>query len=776
MTVPPGTAGEEAAVQGAVRSNPKPSVALIGALLIAVAVLVIPAAPSAFASAPPAPDCPMLPADNALNTPIDAMPIHARSDAWKASMNSSGSLLHPDFGPSFGDISIPYGMPYEVVGASRPKIPISFYYGGESDPGPYPLGPTTPIEGGFESGGDRHGLMVDRDTCTLYETYDTHYVSPTGSWAGSGAIWDMESNALRPAGWTSADAAGLPILPTILRFDEVEAGEVNHAIRFTAHATDQSYLWPARHHAGSAANPNLPPMGARFRLSADYDISGYSSRAQVVLRAMKKYGLILADNGSDWYFTGDSNQGWDSDLLDEFKGVPASQFEAVDASSQMISPDSGQARQVGGDPMCDARPTSPKSTGYLAEGATTGSLDTWVLVANPSTTETVGACITFFTGSGVAPGPMIELPPQSRRSVRADSFVNDFNVSTIVDGVTGTVAVERAMYTASGSVTGAHVGKASAATAPTWYLPEGASAGGFETWVLVANPGEQSSEVSITYLTGAGGVTGPEFTLAPLQRRSFRVNDTVSTYDVSTRVTASGPGVVAERSTYASGVLQGATASPGTPTPSTEWFLAEGASAGGFETWILVANPDPVRAANVELTYMTSSGPVAGPSVAIAPLQRKSFRVNDTVSTYDVSTRIAGDLPVVAERAMYSNHPALGRGAASGEGVSEAKRDWILVEGATAGGFETWVLVANPDATTPAHVNLTYLTGAGAVPGPSFDLGPGSRRSVRVNATVTTFDVATLIRADRPVVTERSVYAPPGASSDSTAGPGIALT
>ncbi len=197
--------------------------------------------------------------------------------------------------------------------------------------------------------------MVNPATCTLYELYDAQY-SASGSTAGSGAIWNLNSNALRPAGWTSADAAGLPILPGLVRYDEVQSGVITHAIRMTAEATDTSYLWPARHEAGTSSNPDLPPMGARFRLKADYDISGYSAQAQVVLRAMQQYGLILADNGSNWYFGGTADDNWPIALVDELKEVPASAFEAVDESSLMIDPNSGQARQLGAAVNCGSGP------------------------------------------------------------------------------------------------------------------------------------------------------------------------------------------------------------------------------------------------------------------------------------------------------------------------------------------------------------------------------------------------------------------------------------
>ncbi len=299
---------------------------------------------------PGAAGCPMFPSDNVWNTDVSGLPVDSHSAAWLASMNSASSHLHPDFGPS-GDPNNPYGMPYTVVSPSHPLVTPTFLYGSESDPGPYPFGTDTPIEGGSQSTGDRHALMVDPATCTLYEL-DNARTNGASATADSGAVWNLRSNALRPSGWTSADAAGLPILPGLVRYDEVLSGSITHAIRMTAQVTDTSFVWPARHEAGSSSNPSLPPMGARFRLRAGFDISGYSPQAQVVLRAMQHYGLILADNGSNWYFGGTADPGWPVALVDQLKQVPASAFEAVDESSLMVDPNSGQARQTGGPQPC----------------------------------------------------------------------------------------------------------------------------------------------------------------------------------------------------------------------------------------------------------------------------------------------------------------------------------------------------------------------------------------------------------------------------------------
>jgi hypothetical protein len=310
----------------------------LGVLSGSVGTGVGPAA--AGTAVPGAPGCPMFPSDNIWNTDISSLPVHLHSPQWLASMGSS-TFLHPDFGPS-GDPSNPYGMPYTVVSPGHPTVPVSFQYASESDAGPYPFGPDTAIEGGQGATGDRHAIMVNPASCTLYELYDAHY-SAGGSTAGSGAIWNLRSNALRPAGWTSADAAGLPIMPGLLRYDEVQSGQITHAIRMTAQTTDTSYLWPARHEAGARSDASLPPMGARFRLKASFDVSRYSPPAQVVLRAMQHYGLILADNGSNWYFGGSADPAWPASLVDELKSIPAGAFDAVDESSLMVAADSGQA-------------------------------------------------------------------------------------------------------------------------------------------------------------------------------------------------------------------------------------------------------------------------------------------------------------------------------------------------------------------------------------------------------------------------------------------------
>jgi hypothetical protein len=302
-------------------------------------------APAAFATshALPGTACSIFPSDNVWHADIRRLPVHPRSAQWLSHM-SPGRLLHPDFGPSYGAQPVPYGIPVTVVASTHAKVAVTFDYADESDRGPYPFGSDTKIEGGPSAGGDRHAVIVDKGTCRLYETFATRRSG--SSWlAGSGAVWSLKSNALRPRAWTSADAAGLPILPGLLRYDEVVSGSLDHAIRFTTDVTDRRFLWPARHQAGSVNDPSYPPMGARFRLKSGYSLAGLRPDTQVVLRAMKAYGLMLADNGSPWYFQGTSDTRWPTGLLDQLKRVPASAFEAVDESRLMVGADSAQARR-----------------------------------------------------------------------------------------------------------------------------------------------------------------------------------------------------------------------------------------------------------------------------------------------------------------------------------------------------------------------------------------------------------------------------------------------
>jgi hypothetical protein len=280
------------------------------------------ATPSSALTGPHEYGCPIFPASNSLNRDISRARVDPNSARYIASIGLDGHL-HPDFGANPG-----YGIPFAVVGPGQAKVPIRFSeYGEESNPGPYPIPADAPVEGAGEAG-DRHVLVLQRGSCKLYELYSA--TRRGAGWeAGSGAVFDLRSNALRPEGWTSADAAGLPIFPLLVRYPEVHRGRIDHALRVTVEATQRGYIHPATHFASNSSDPNLPPMGLRLRLNAHFDLSPYHGEARVVLVALKRYGLIVADNGSSWYITGAPDRRWNEEDLNELKRVPGSAFEAV---------------------------------------------------------------------------------------------------------------------------------------------------------------------------------------------------------------------------------------------------------------------------------------------------------------------------------------------------------------------------------------------------------------------------------------------------------------
>ncbi len=273
--------------------------------------------------------CAILPADNPWNTPIDQAPLHPNSDNFIASIGLATNL-HPDFGTEYG--GAPNGIPFVEVPGDQATVPVSFRYSDESDPGPYPIPPDAPIEGGPQGTGDRHVIALDRTNCMLYELFDAHPINNGASWdAGSGAIFDLGTNDLRPDGWTSADAAGLPIYPGLVRYEEVVTnGVIPHALRFTVSSSQRGYIHPATHFASNSTDPDLAPMGLRVRLKASTDCSTLSDPIQVICTALKTYGMFVADNGSNWYVSGAPDDRWDDDALRDIRQLSGSDFEVVD--------------------------------------------------------------------------------------------------------------------------------------------------------------------------------------------------------------------------------------------------------------------------------------------------------------------------------------------------------------------------------------------------------------------------------------------------------------
>jgi hypothetical protein len=332
------------------RSRPRTGgagLALTLAIAVALAVLTLSSAqavgpyptldPCPVFPRPPAslsPRAPSLPTEAAWNQDISKAPRDPRSAAYIAYIDShGGNRLHPDFGSPRA-----YGFPYAVVGAGQRSLPIHYTaYGEESDPGPFPIPAKAPVEGGNRSDGDRHVLVVDRAACKLYELYRGFYrTGPRPHWnADSGTAWDLRSAARRPDGWTSADAAGLPIFPGLVRYDEVAAGHLDHAIRVTFESTRDAWVHPASHCAGDTADPSAPPMGLRLRLKAGYGLGGLHGAAKTIALAMKRYGLIVADNGSNWFFSGSSDRRWHDSDLDQLKRIPGSAFEVVKSAASV---------------------------------------------------------------------------------------------------------------------------------------------------------------------------------------------------------------------------------------------------------------------------------------------------------------------------------------------------------------------------------------------------------------------------------------------------------
>ncbi len=387
---------------------------------------------------------------------------------------------------------------------------------------------------------------------------------------------------------------------------------------------------------------------------------------------------------------------------------------------------------------------------YLAEGSTDGGTETWLTIQNPNTLA-ANVSVTYMGPGGVTWGPTLAVPGKSRASVQVSKTIRDYQVSTRVSSESP-IVVERSMYGNNNAWGTDSIGVVTPSA--TWYLAEGSTNGGMETWITVQNPNTTDTKVSLTYMTPSGAVPGPSATVKARTRMSFYTADTVpNVWDVSTKVTSDLP-VVAERSMYGNGKTW-ATNSIGVVNPSTAWYLAEGSTNGGMETWITVQNPNSTDA-KVSLTYMTPSGSVKGPSTTIKANTRKSFYVADTVpNVWDVSTKVTSDRPVVAERSMYGNGKTW---ATNSIGVVNPSTAWYLAEGSTNGGMETWITVQNPNSTD-AKVSLTYMTPSGSVKGPSTTIKANTRKSFYVADTVpNVWDVSTRVGSDWPVVAERSMY------------------
>ena len=391
---------------------------------------------TATAQAPPVgPNgCTVLPANNIWNTPVDQLPVSPNSSTY-VNRIGAGSPLHPDFGSGTYNGG-PIGIPFITVPGTQTQYPATFLYASESDPGPYAIPLNAPIEGGSNSTGDRHAISIDINNCILYELYNAF--PQTSSWkADSGAIFNLASNALRTATWTSADAAGLPIFPGLVRYDEIAAGEIRHALRFTVPSTQRAYVWPARHYASSITDPTYPPMGVRFRLKASFNISGFSATNQIILRALQKYGMMIADNGSAWFVSGAPDSRWDNTDLHVLTTVTGSAFEVVDVSPLMIDPNSGQALQnwisVTVTPSSASVAVNAKQQFSAVVNGSSNQSVTWGVNGNVGGNATVGF-VDSVSGLYTAPAA---LPTPATVTVQATSQAMPSAVGTASVTITG---------------------------------------------------------------------------------------------------------------------------------------------------------------------------------------------------------------------------------------------------------------------------------------------------------------------------------------------------
>lgn len=679
----------------------------------------------------------VFPDDNIWNARVDSLPVHSKSDEFVESIGSDCDL-HPDFGTFWeGE---PIGIPYVLVDSSQTKVNVSFTWADESDDGPYPIPADVPIEGGSSSTGDRHVIVLDQDSGLLYEMYNS-FPNQDGSWsADSGAIFDLNSNSLRPETWTSADAAGLPILPGLIRYDEVQSGEINHAIRFTAAQTRRDYVWPARHYASSITDENVPSMGQRFRLKASFDISGYSQQNQVILTALKQYGMILADNGSNWFISGTHDTSWDNEELDELKQVIGSDFEAVDVSSLMVDYDSGQVN------------------------TNEGFFDEYILIQNPNSIIAT-ITVTLMKTDGTTEVESLTIDPTSRHTLHVDDIVQNKSLSAKIESSIGVIA-ERAMYWDAGGNTwaGGHASIGVPAIATEWFLAEGYTGGNnnFDAWILLQNPNSTAATTIVTFMQSDGTTTPLNITIDPTARYSVHVNDYIDNDSFSTKVTSS-IGIISERAMYwdaGGNTWADGHCSIGVTQTSEVWYLAEGCT-DGFDEYVLVQNPSNSPATCIA-TFMFPDGDEQTLNFEVDATSRYTIYVNDFVQNKSVSTKVqsTNNAGIIAERAMYwpVNDVPYSGGHCS-VGITTPAQTWYLAEGSTAGTFDEWILIQNP-GNTSAQCQVTFMKSDGTTVVDSFTVDATGRFTIHVNDYITNDSVSAAVATTNGtnIIVERSMY------------------
>jgi hypothetical protein len=788
----------------------------------------------------PAP-LPILPADNWWNTDITLAPVDPNSQNFISFINNGGNRrLHPDWGASAGDQDDPdliYGIPYIVVPGSQPLVPVHWnQFGSQSDNGAPGRPPGYPIpdqvrtqQGWMEGGaaanctndnldsctGDRHILIVDRDNKILYELYAASYNNTANRWeAGSGAVWPMTTNHRRPDTWTSADAAGLAILPGLVRYDEAYGTEpIKHAFRVTVRATN-GYVYPASHRAGN--NSSALPMGARLRLKSSFDISGFAPHIRRVLQAMKTYGLIVADNGSDMFITGTSDSRWNGQMGNWNTAfhdqVHASDFEVVQLGWQPTSPpppppdtDDGDglptdwelrfgldpnsadgANGATGDPDNDgidnqtelANGTHPNGRfkRYFAEGVSNAFFSTRMAALNPGASA-AHVQFRFLRHDGTTATHVLEIAARGRITIDPSTYTGSADYSTVIESDQVVVADRTVSWDSSGY--GSHAEGSVASPSPLWYLAEGSTTWEFALFYLLQNPNGSAANATVRYLrTGGQEPITKTYEILANSRKTIEVavqDPGLADTDVSAEITSDRP-IIAERAMYLNRPGQPFGAghgSAGVTAAATSWFLAEGATGTFFDLFILIANPTN-NDASVQATYMLPDGGTLQKTYPVAANSRESIWVDaelfdgqPLLASTPMSVKLVSvnNVPVIVERTMwwpdggwYESHNA--------PGSTQTGARWALAEGEVGGasGAQTYILIANTSAFV-GEARVTVLLESGGEATRTYDLQPNSRTNVPVGdhfPTAVNTRFGTLIESlgatPAQIVVERAIY------------------